>query len=262
MVFTANLSNSSITFAVFDTDGGLVFRSSISSDRSRCEDEYIVLLRNIFGLYGVDTGSVEGAILSSVVPPLTNVFSNAATRLLNCKPMFVGPGIKTGLDIKIDHHSQLGSDLVANTVAASAMYTKPFIIIDMGTATTFTAVNAKSELCGVIILPGVRTSLDALSASAAELPYISLDSAKALLGTNTVDAMNSGIVYGTACMLDGLIDRLAREFGDTNMSVIVTGELASHIIPYCRHEMTHAPNLILEGLYLLYKRNQKRHKLM
>jgi len=260
MVFAAGLNNSGIALAVFDTDGRLMFRSNISADGNRCEDEYLLQLKSIFSLYGVDPGKAEGAIISSVVPPLTNVFSSAAARLLGCRPMLVGPGIKTGLDIKIDHHSQLGSDLVANTVAASALYPKPFIIIDMGTATTFTMVNAKSELCGVIILPGVRIALDALSAKAAELPYISLDSPKALLGTNTVDAMNSGIIYGTASMLDGLIDRLTDEFNDTGLSVVVTGELANHIIPYCRHKMTYAPNLLLEGLYMLYRRNQKKHK--
>jgi type III pantothenate kinase len=260
MVFTADLSNSGITMAVFDADGALVFRSNISSDRNKSEDEYYILLQSIFNLYGVNPRFVEGAIISSVVPPLLNVLNNAVVRLLGCKPMIVGPGIKTGLDIKIDHHSQLGSDLVANTAAASAMYTKPFIIIDMDTATTFTAVNAKGELCGVIILPGVRIALDALSASAAELPYISLDSPRALLGTNTIDSMNSGTVYGTACMLDGLIDRLSEEFHAADINIIVTGGLADSILPYCRHKMIYAPNLVLEGLYLLYKRNQKKPK--
>ena len=260
MVFTADVSNSGITLAVFESNGQLVFRSDVSSDKSRSEDEYFILLQNIFSLYKLEPSAVKGAIIASVVPPLSNIIRNATERLLGCKPLFVGPGIKTGLDIKIDHHSELGADLVANTVAASAKYPSPFVIIDMDTATTFTAVNAKGELCGVIILPGVGISLDALSSGAAELPYISLVSPKGLLGTNTIDSMNSGIVYGTASMLDGLLDRLIEEFQVSDMSIIVTGRSAEHIIPHCRHEMVSIPNLVLDGLYQLYIRNQKKPK--
>lgn len=260
MVFTADLSNSGITLAAFRDNGDLIFRSDISADKSRSEDEYFILLKNIFSLYDVNKDSAEGAIISSVVPPLTSAFRNAVGRLLGCKPLLVGPGVKTGLDIKIDHHSELGSDLVANTVAASAVYKTPFVIIDLDTATTFTAVNRNGELCGVIILPGIRPSIDALSSSAAELPYISIETPKALLGTNTVDSMNSGIVYGTASMLDGLIDRLLIEFDTTDINIIVTGELAAHLIPYCKHKLNHEPNLVLHGLYMIYKRNRKKYK--
>ena len=263
MVFVSDISNSSITLALFESDGKLVFRSDISSDTGKSEDEYFILLKSIFKLYETDPATIEGAIISSVVPPLTNAVRNAVESLVNCKPLVVGPGIKTGLDIKIDHHAQLGSDLVANTVAALALYKKPFTIIDLDdTATTFTAVNMAGELCGVIILPGVRISLDALSASAAELPYISLVSPKSLLGTNTVDSMNSGVIYGSASMLDGLIHRLSEEFSITEMNIIATGGLASYIIPYCSHEITYNPDLVLEGLFLIYKRNQKRTKSM
>lgn len=260
MVFTADLGNSSITLAVFDKGGTMAFRSSISSTTNRSEDEYVLLLRGIFSFYDMDPSIVEGGIISSVVPPMTNVFIRAVAKLLGRRPLLVGPGIKTGLDIKIDHHSQLGSDLVATTVAATAHYAKPFIIIDMGTATTVTAVNEKSELCGVIIMPGVRIALDALSSRTAELPYISIDSPAALLGKNTVDAMQSGIVYGTACALDGLIDRLSDALNTADISILITGGLAYCIIPHLRHEINHAPNLILEGLYILYVKNQKKHK--
>jgi len=260
MVFTADISNSGITLAVFTEKGELIFRSDISTDKSRSADEYFILLSNIFSLHGADPKSVEGAIISSVVPPLTNTFRNAAKKLLGCKPLLVGPGIKTGLDIKIDHHYELGSDLVANTVAASALYKPPFVIIDLDTATTFTAVNANGELCGVIILPGVRTSLDALSASAAELPYISIGRPKSLLGTNTVDSMNAGIVYGTSSMLDGLIDRLINEFNTGDIDIIITGESAYRFIPYCRHEMSYEPDLAVKGLYMIYRKNRKKYK--
>ncbi|HOJ10269.1 MAG TPA: type III pantothenate kinase [Clostridiales bacterium] len=262
MVFTADIGNSSITLAVFDNDGRLAFRSNLSTVKTRCEDEYIILMLGIFEMYGFEQSAIDGAIISSVVPPLSNVIGGAVSKLFGCKPLFVGPGIKTGLDIKIDNHAQLGADLVANTVAASAVYTKPFIVIDMGTATTLTVVNSNSELCGVAILPGVQIALNALSGSTAELPYISLGAPKALLGKNTVDAMNSGVVYGNACMLDGLIDRLCEDFNIKSISTIATGDLANLIIPYCKHRFIYSPNLILEGLYLLYKMNQKKHKPM
>lgn len=262
MVFTADLGNSSITLAVFGENGNMAFRSSAASNITRTEDEYLLLLQKVFSLYKMEPDLIEGAIISSVVPPITNGFVRALVRLTGCKPLLVGPGIRTGLDIKIDHHSQLGSDLVATTVAASARFTKPFVIVDLGTATTVTAVNAQSELCGVIILPGVRIALDALSASTAELPHISIDSPAALLGKNTVDAMKSGIVYGTACALDGLIDRLCEELNTAEVNIIVTGGLAEYILPHLRHKILYAPNLILEGLYILYHKNQKKHKLM
>ena len=262
MVFTADIGNSSITIAVFDNNGKLGFRSNLSTVKTKCVDEYIIMICSIFDLYGFEYRAIDGAIISSVVPPLSNVIGDAISKLFSCKPLFVGPGIKTGLDIKIDNHTQLGADLVANTVAACAVYTKPFIIIDMGTATTLTAVNTKSELCGVVILPGVRIALDALSGNAAELPYISLGAPKALLGTNTVDAMNSGIVYGNAYMLDGLIDRLCEEFHTKCINIIATGGLANLVIPYCKHETIYSPDLILDGLYLLYKMNQRKHKQM
>jgi type III pantothenate kinase len=261
VVFAANINNSNITLAVFNKDENMVFRSSIASDRTKCPDEYVILLQSIFDLYGSDPRSVKGAVISSVVPPLLNVFQQAVIKLLGCKPMVVGPGIKTGLDIKIDHHSQLGTDLVANTVAAVEKYKAPLLIVDSGTAITLTMVNARSELCGVTIIPGMKVSLDALSANAAELPYISLDSPRSLFGTNTIDAMNSGIIYGTASMLDGLIDRICNEYGNEEiLTIIITGEHIEHILPHLRHKAIYDPNLILEGLQLIYRKNQKKKK--
>jgi len=260
MILTVDIGNSRISLAVFDKEGKLAFSSNLSSVENRSDDEYVVLIRGILDMYGLKHSSVEGAIVSSVVPPLSNVIERAIIKLFGCKPLFVGPGIKTGLDIKVDHHYQLGADLVANTVAASAVYTKPFIIIDMGTATTVTAVNGKGELCGVIIIPGARIALDALSKNAAELPQISLTPPKALLGTNTVDAMSSGIIYGTACMIDGLINRLCEEFNIDQITAIATGGLASLFIPYCKHKLIYSPNLIFDGLYLLYKMNNKKYR--
>lgn len=262
MVFAADIGNSSITFAVFDKDSRLVFRSDLATAITRYEDEYVILIRSIFEMNGFSENVIDSAIISSVVPPLSNVVGNAISKLFGCKPLFVGPGIKTGLDIKIDNHTQLGADLVANTVAASSLYSKPFVVIDMGTATTLTVVNSNSELCGVIIIPGIQIALSALSENAAELPFISLEAPKSLLGKNTIDAMNCGIVYGSACMLDGLIERLCEDFKPEPINSIITGDFAGAVIPYCRHKFIYSPNLVLDGLFLLYKMNQRKHKLL
>ena len=207
---------------------------------------------------GFNTENISGAIIASVVPPLTKTIGEAITSLFGVKPILVGPGINTGLNIKIDNHSQLGADFVANTVAASSLYMKPLVIIDMGTATTLTAVNVKGELSGVLILPGVRLSLDALSNSAAELPYISFEKPKDLFGTNTVDAMNSGIIYGSACTLDGLIDRICEKFETEDINVVATGGLAKLITPYMKHSVVYSPDLIFKGLHLIYNMNRKK----
>ena len=190
-----------------------------------------------------------------------NVFQQAVIKLLGCKPMVVGPGIKTGLDIKIDHHSQLGTDLVANTVAAVEKYKAPSLIVDSGHCHYLNHGKRKKRAVRRDNNTGMKVSLDALSANAAELPYISLDSPRSLFGTNTIDAMNSGIIYGTASMLDGLIDRICNEYGNEEiLTIIITGEHIEHILPHLRHKAIYDPNLILEGLQLIYRKNQKKKK--
>lgn len=260
MLLAADIGNSSTTFAVYSKEGRLEFRFDLSSITRRYEDEYVLLMQNIMNNRGLKGRDISGAIISSVVPPLTNIIGNAIVKFTGQKPIVVGPGIKTGLNIKIDNHTQLGADFVANTVAASTICEKPYIVIDMGTATTLTVVNSENELCGVLIIPGIRIALDSLSANTAELPYITMEHPRGLIGTNTVDAMNSGIIYGSACMLDGLIDRLFEELGTENISIIATGRLANLVLPYCRHNIIFSPNLILDGLYTLYKLNQKKHR--
>jgi type III pantothenate kinase len=160
----------------------------------------------------------------------------------------------------VDIHTQLGADIVANAVAAISIYDSPVVVADMGTASTLTVINTKSELCGVIIYPGARMSLDALARGAAELPYISLDAPKSLIGRNTVDSMSSGIIYGSACILDGLVGRICEQLELPSIHVIATGGLAERIIPYCRTVTDHSPDLVLRGLYGIYKMNERNLK--
>jgi len=258
MLFACSIENARINLGVFDGDR-LVFESSITTDASKSVDEYAILLRGIFDLYQVALASIDGAILASVVRPMNAVLIQVIEKLTGIKPMLVGPGVKTGLNIKTDIPSQVGGDIVANAVAAVSLTKGPLVFIDFGTATTLTGINAQGELCGVLICPGVRSSLDALSANAAELPKIALENPKSVLGRNTIDSMTGGIIIGTAAMIDGLLDRIAAEWDWNQLTVIATGTYADRIIPYCRssHPIRHEPSLTLQGLRLIHRLNER-----
>jgi len=261
MLFACDIGNTNISFGVFDGDN-MLFNSKIATSYEKSIDEYAILISGVFAMYQVALSSVDGAIISSVVRPLNSTISLAVEKMVHIKPLLVGPGVKNGLNIKTEIPSQLGADIVANAVAATFIETCPMVVLDFGTATTFTAINENGELCGVMIYPGVRSSLDALSAHAAELPRISLDKPRVLLGKNTNDSMLSGIVYGNASMVDGLLDRIAEEWGTKELTVIATGGLADIILPYSRsgHKIHVEPNLTLLGLKKVYDVNN-RHKI-
>ena len=198
MLLAIDIGNSNISVGLFDKAGKLLFLSSIDTDSRKTADQISIDLMNLFALYRYDLKDVTGAIFSSVVPPINFMMTKALTRLLGEPPMVVGPGVKTGLNIRMEVHNQLGADLVANAVAALEKYAPPIIMIDMGTATTISYISAKRSYEGGLMFPGVRLSLDALSDHTAQLPDISLQHPKQLIGKNTEDCMRSGIVYGTA----------------------------------------------------------------
>lgn len=257
MLFAVDIGNSSIDFGVFDEGGDLLVKSKMSAVGTKCTDEYAVIISGILRLHGIGAEKITKGILSSVVPPLTRTVSSAIKRLFGFVPIEVGPGIKTGLNIRIDSQAQLGADLVANSVAAISRFSPPLVIIDIGTATTFTAINREGVLEGVIIAPGVRMSLDALSSDASELPDVSISLPKRLIAKNTNDSMNVGVIYGHAFMIDGFIDKLGRELGEGTSAVVATGGLADTVLPFCSHRMEYVPDLTLSGLRLLYLKNQK-----
>jgi len=256
MLFVCDIGNTNIFFGVFDRDT-MVFDSKITTSSEKSADEYAILISGIFAMYHVELSSIDGAVISSVVRPLNTMMSRCIEKLMYVKPMLVGPGVKTGLNIKTDIPSQMGADIVANAVAATSLVKGPVVILDLGTATTFTAINENGELCGVVICPGVRSSLNALSAEAAELPRISLESPRSLLGKNTTDSMMSGIIYGSAGMIDGLLRRIAEEWNIMELAVIATGGLADTILPYCRGpvKIQNEPKLTLLGLKRIYHLN-------
>ena len=255
MVLTIDIGNSNIVLGVFDRRE-LLFTARISTDISRTADELAVMMNEIFTIRGVDRTVISGSIISSVVPALTGAMSTAAELITGKAPFLVAPGIKTGLNIRIDNPAQLGSDLLVDCVAAAAMYPKPVIVADMGTATTLSVVDEGNNMLGGAIMPGVRTALNALISKTAQLPQISIDSPKKAIGTNTNDSMRSGIVLGSAGMLDGMIERFEEELG-REAFVVATGGLSGEICKHTRKKILHNPDLLLQGLYILYLRNNQ-----
>ena len=257
MLLAVDIGNSSVVFGVFDPNGRIVFQSRAEASVGKSADEYAVLLRSLFSFYGVDHGTVHRCILSSVVPPVTHAIACAVEKLTGIRPLEIGPGVKTGLNIKIDTQAQLGSDLVADAVAALSEFHTPVVIVNMGTATTFTVIDRQGILDGVIIAPGVRISMDALAQYGSELPDISVAPPKRLIGKNTQDSVRSGVLYGHAAMLDGMIARIADELKEQKLTAIATGGLAQTVLPYCKTEFAYRRDLTLQGLYLIAEKNKR-----
>ena len=208
MLLAVDIGNTTIAFGLFAEEKKLLFLASVNTDLRKTADQICVDVLNLFRLYGYEIGDVTGAILCSVVPPLNDAMEQALTRLVGKAPMIVGPGVKTGLNIRLAVQSQVGADIVADAVAAAEKFAAPIITIDMGTATAVGVISEDRTYEGGMLLPGVRVSLEALSRQTAQLPAISLQAPKALIGKTTEECMRSGIVYGSAAMLDGIIDRI------------------------------------------------------
>ena len=253
MILAIDVGNSNIVLGGYSQDT-LLFTLRISSDISKTSDELAVNIKSVLAIQNIRPENIDGAIISSVVPQLTLSLKEAIKILTNREAMVVEPGIKTGVNIKIDNPAQLGSDLLVGCVAALHLYKLPSIIIDMGTATTFSVLDEKGNMIGGAIMPGVRTAINALSAKAAQLPFISIEAPEKAIGTNTVQSMQSGVVFGNAAMLDGMIDRFEKELG-SSCTVIATGGLAEEISRHTKHEIVYNGELLLEGLHIIYKKN-------
>ncbi len=255
MILAVDIGNTNAVIGAFEGEK-LLFLSRISTDRQKMRDDYAVTLKSIVSLYGFKESDVEGAIVSSVVPPVSSNMVGAIKKICpDIQVMQVGPGIKTGLNIKIDNPAQTGADLVCVSVAAIKKYPLPSIVVDMGTATSITALDKDGNFLGGSIIPGVRISLEALSSRAAQLPQISLSDKATLIGKNTVDAMRSGTIIATASMLDGMILRYREVLGN-NLTVILTGGMGKTVVDYCREKIVYDENLLLDGLRLLYEKNK------
>lgn len=254
MILAIDIGNTNIVFGCAEEDK-ILFRERVYTNHLATDLEYAGKMRIAMDMHGIDPKQIEGAIISSVVPTLKNILTMAVTKLTGKVPMVVGPGIKTGLSILIDNPAQLGSDLVVDAVAGINEYPAPMIIIDMGTATTFSVIDRKKQYLGGMIMTGMSVSADALTSRTAQLPNIAFEKPKRVIGTNTVDCLKSGIMYSQACALDGVIERLEEELGE-RCTVIATGGLAGTIVELCRRDIILDDDLLLKGLMVIYNKNK------
>ena len=253
MILAIDIGNTNIVLGCMK-DRKALFTERLSTDHSKTALEYAISVKNVLELHDLATEDVNGAIIASVVPPLTAIIKEALLKITGCSAMIVGPGVKTGLNILMDNPAQVGADLIVGAVAGIDQYTCPLILVDMGTATTICVVDEQKNYIGGMILPGLRVSLDSLTSRTSQLPRISLDPPKKLIGRNTIDCMKSGVLYGNASCIDGMIDRIEDELG-MPATVVATGGLAGTIVPLCRHKVILDDELLLKGLMILYERN-------
>ena len=255
MILAVDIGNTNIVLGCIE-DGTILFEARMATDRLKTSDQYCVEIKSLLSLYDFSPKDVSGSIVSSVVPPVLNSVRTAIYKLTNENCLVVGPGVKTGMNIRMDNPTEVGSDLIVASVAAIAEYGAPLLLVDMGTATTVTAVDESGAFIGGCICPGVKISMEALTSRTAQLPGISLDEPEHAIGKNTRDSMRSGIMYGAAGMIDGLLDRMEAEMGG-EVKAIATGGLSRFIIPLCRRKLLYDRSLMLKGLWLIYQRNIK-----
>ena len=253
MILAIDIGNTNIVIGCIEKEK-IYFVERTSTNISKTELEYMVEFKILLELYQIKVKEITGCIIASVVPPLINIVRASLEKLLRISPMIVGPGLKTGLNILMDTPAQVGSDLIVNAVAGLKHYGAPLIIIDMGTATTISVVDDKKNYIGGMILPGVKVSLDSLVNRTSQLPKISLEAPRKIIGKNTIDCMKSGIIMGQAASMDGMVERVWDELG-YHAKAVATGGLAGCIVPYCRHEIIYDNELTLKGLGIIYRKN-------
>lgn len=254
MLLAVDIGNTNITLGAYNSNI-LEFTARLATDTRKTDDQYAVEIKQLLSLYGIEPGDIEDCIISSVVPSVGKSISRAVSKLCQIIPLTLGPGVKTGLNIKIDNPAQLGADLVAGAVGAIDAYKMPCVIIDMGTASTVSVLDRNGAFLGGVIAAGVRLTLKALTENTAQLPAIPIEAPKSVIGTNTTESMQSGLVYGTASMIDGLLEKITAELGETP-TVLATGGLSKEVISHCKTNIIYNENLLLEGLRVIYEKNR------
>lgn len=256
MILAVDIGNTNIVLGCAENDE-ILFRERIATNQTSTALEYALKIRAALEINNLDVNGIDGAIISSVVPSVTATLKAAIEKLTTAEVMVVGPGIRTGLSIMIDNPAQLGSDLVVDAVAGIHEYSTPLIIVDMGTATTLSVIDSKSNYIGGVIMTGMAVSTDALISRTAQLPKIAFEKPKRVIGSNTIDCLKSGIMYSNASAIDGMVERLEEELGE-KCTVVATGGLASVVVPLCRREgIILDDTLLLKGLMIIYNRNKR-----
>ena len=254
MILAVDIGNTNITIGIYNKDS-LVLVLRAATDRAKTPDQYAVELSSMLHIHNADGFSFTGAIISSVVPELTSAIKDAIKTVTGQTALLIGPGVKTGLNIRIDNPAQLGADLVAGAVGALGKYELPCLVLDMGTANKISVLDSKGNYRGCTISAGVKISLNALSSGTSQLPAISLEAPHSAIGTNTIDSMQSGTVLGAAAMIEGLCARLEDDLGEEVKTIVATGGISGDIIRYCRLDIIHDPDLILDGLKFIFDKN-------
>ena len=256
MLLVFDAGNTNIVLGLYEGDI-LIDSWRIATDENKSSDEYAILIRQLFQLVDKDPRDVTDAILSSVVPNITYSLEHSIRKLFNINPLIVGPGIKTGMDIKYDNPKQVGADRIVNGVAAYEKYGGPLIVVDFGTATTFCAISKAGEYLGGSIVPGIKISSDALFQRAAKLPRVELTKPGRVICKNTVNSIQAGIIYGYVGIVEYIIKKMTGELKGHNVKAVATGGLASLIASETKYIDVVDRTITLEGLKIIYERNKE-----
>lgn len=254
MILAIDIGNTNIVLGCADGES-ILFRERLSTNQTETALEYAVRIKAALDINRISPEDITGAIISSVVPSVTNTVKEAAEKLINAKVLIVGPGIKTGLSIVIDNPAQLGSDLVVDAVAGIREYPVPQVIIDMGTATTYSVIDKNRSFIGGLITTGMAASAEALNTKTAQLPNFAFEKPKKVINSNTIECLKSGLMYSNACAIDGIVERIEEELGE-KVTVVATGGLAKLVVPLCKRDIILDDDLMLKGLVLIYNKNK------
>jgi len=256
MILAIDVGNTNISAGCIVGED-IVNEFRIMTNISRTADEYAIQIDTMLAFRGVKREDIEGAVISSVVPPLTNIFKDVVKQLAKVEPIIVGAGVKTGLNIITDDPGQLGADMVATAIGALDKYPAPVIIVDFGTATKMSVLNNSGSFIGCAILPGVALTMNALATGTSQLPRIPLEAPNKSIATNTIECIKSGVIFGAASAIDGMIERFEEQLGQKAL-VVATGGLAEPVYPHCKSEITYDPYLIFRGLGVIFEKNRKK----
>ena len=256
MLLAIDIGNTNIVFGCVSDSDEVVLFERISTNHYATSAEYASLIKNILEMNSFNISDIDAAVMSSVVPSVTNTVKEAVKKLFKVDVMVAGPGVKTGLNILIDNPAQLGSDQAVDAVAAINQYSAPLIIIDMGTATTVSVVDKNKNYRGGLIMTGMGVAADALVARTAQLPKINFEAPANIIGTNTIDCLKSGMLYSNASALDGIIERIEEELG-YQCTAVATGGLSELVVPLCKKDIILDSNLLIKGLAVIYRKNKK-----
>ena len=255
MILVIDVGNTHIVLGVYEKNE-LLANWRLSTDKERTADELGMFLRSLFEHAGLTPHKLEAVVVASVVPPIMYTLEHAIRKYFKLEPMIIGPGTKTGINIRYQNPKEVGADKIVNAVAGYELYGGPLVIVDLGTATTFCAVSPKGEYLGGVICPGIKISLEALFQKAAKLPRIDLVKPDSVIGKNSESSMQSGIFYGYIGQVDYIVKRIKQEMQEDSVKVIATGGLARFISEESRTINHVNPTLTLEGIRIVYERNK------